>query len=383
MSADFSREEYKKRTTRAQQAMASANIDALWLTTETEFRYFSGFRTLFWQSPTRSWFLILPQQGAPIAVIPKIGADLMSRTWIEDIRTFAAPSLNSEEKPLLLNTLKPYSRIGIPMSGESRLGVPLADFNAFRGSLGGSEFIDATPLLEQLRQIKSPAEISKIQLACDAASSAFRQAPELFYQGQSLAEVFRSFKLALLQAGAEEVPYLVGAAGLGGYQDIISPAGEKPLEDGDILILDTGATVAGYYCDFDRNFAFGHAQNDARRAYDTLYAATEAGLAIAKPGTQYRDVFNAMARVITEGGYGDTLDVGRFGHGLGMQLTETPSVVPWETTELQPGMVLTLEPSLKLSGLKTMVHEENIVITESGCRLLSERSAPHLPVLSS
>ena len=382
MSSDFSWEEYKRRTIRAQQAMANAGIDALCLTTEPEFRYFSGFRTLFWQSPTRSWFLVLPQEGVPIAVIPKIGADLMSRTWVEDIRTFAAPSLNSEGKSLVLNTLKPYSRIGIPMSGESRLGIPLADFNDLRRSLS-SEFIDVAPLLEQLRQIKSPAEISQIQLACDAASSAFRQAPELFYQGQSLAEVFRAFKLALLQAGAEEVPYLVGAAGLGGYQDIISPAGKQTLENGDILILDTGATVAGYHCDFDRNFAFGDAPDDAKRAYDTLYGATEAGLAVAKPGAQYRDVFHAMARVITEGGYGDTLDVGRFGHGLGMQLTETPSVVPWEATELQPGMVLTLEPSLRLSGLKTMVHEENIVITESGCRLLSERSAPHLPVLSS
>ena len=382
MSTDFSREEYKKRTAQAQQAMVSAGIDALLLTTEPELRYFSGFRTLFWQSPTRSWFLILPQQGIPIAVIPKIGADLMSRTWIKDIRTFAAPSLNNEERPLLLNTLKPYSRIGIPMSRESRLGIPLANFNDLRHSLS-SEFIDATPLLEQLRQIKSPAEISKIQLACDAASSAFHQAPELFYQGQSLTEAFRAFKLALLLAGAEEVPYLVGAAGLGGYQDIISPAGEKTLGEGDILILDTGVTVDGYYCDIDRNFAFGHAQNEAKRAYDTLYAATEAGLTVAKPGAQYRDVFHAMARIITEEGYGDTLDVGRFGHGLGMQLTEAPSVVPWETTELQPGMVLTLEPSLRLSGLKTMVHEENIVITESGCRLLSERSASHLPVLSS
>ncbi len=81
--------EFERRLERAQHGMAAAGFDALLLTTEPELRWFSGFLTEFWQSPTRPWFLLVPRDGKPIAVIPAIGAPLMARTWIEDIRTLA------------------------------------------------------------------------------------------------------------------------------------------------------------------------------------------------------------------------------------------------------------------------------------------------------
>ena len=143
-----------------------------------------------------------------------------------------------------------------------------------------------------------------------------------------------------LTEGAEDVPYLVGGAGQGGYADVISPPSDQPLENGDILMLDTGATLGGYFCDFDRNFAIGKASDQCRRAHETLHRATEAALAIARPGRTCRDLFEAMAGVIGEGGG----DVGRYGHGLGIQLTEPPSLVAFDNRVLEAGMVLTLEP---------------------------------------
>ena len=70
---DFAPAEYRDRTARAQALMARAGMDALFITTEAEFRYFTGFRTPFWQSPTRAWFLVIPARGDPVAVIPTIG----------------------------------------------------------------------------------------------------------------------------------------------------------------------------------------------------------------------------------------------------------------------------------------------------------------------
>ena len=78
---------------------------------------------------------------------------------------------------------------------------------------------------------------------------------------------------------------------------------------------------------------------------------------------------------------GADLAVGRMGHGLGMQLTECPSILPADHTELAPGMVLTLEPSVTLLSGQTMVHEENIVITETGARYLTVPAPRHLPQL--
>lgn len=76
----FPDEEFAARTAAAQAKMAQSGMAGLLLTTEPEVRYFSGFHTLFWQSPTRPWFLFLPASGKPIAIIPEIGADLMRRT---------------------------------------------------------------------------------------------------------------------------------------------------------------------------------------------------------------------------------------------------------------------------------------------------------------
>ena len=69
----FKLAEFEARTAQAQNLMADAGLDALLMTTEAEMRYYSGFHTPFWQSPTRPWFLIIPRQGKPVAVIPSIG----------------------------------------------------------------------------------------------------------------------------------------------------------------------------------------------------------------------------------------------------------------------------------------------------------------------
>ena len=74
-------------------------------------------------------------------------------------------------------------------------------------------------------------------------------------------------------------------------------------------------------------------------------------------------------------------DVGRMGHGLGAQLTEWPSLTATDNTPLQPGMVMTLEPGMEFASGKLMVHEENIVITESGAELLSKRAAAEMPII--
>ncbi len=91
----FPEAEFAARTKRAQRLMAEQNLAGLLLMTEPEVRYFSGFHTLFWQSPTRTWFLFIPAAGKPIAVIPAIRADLMRRTWVEDIRTWSALKLDT------------------------------------------------------------------------------------------------------------------------------------------------------------------------------------------------------------------------------------------------------------------------------------------------
>ncbi len=385
----FPEAEFAARTEKAQAAMAAAGLDALLLTTEPDVRYFTGFLTQFWQSPTRPWFLVVPAKGKPVAVIPTIGVDCMARTWLDDIRSWSSPQPDDDGRSLLAATLMDLAgrklagktgRVGVLKGKETHLRMPLGDFEQLAWMLPDMSFHDATAILRGLRMVKSQREIEKIAYVCDTVSGAFEAAPQLFATGQSDIEVFRRFKIACLARGVDDVSYLVGGAGQGGYGDIISPPSGRALRDGDVLILDTGCLFDGYFCDFDRNFAIGRADDAVRRAYEVVWRATEAGLAAVRPGATCAELFAAMQAVLEEGGALGN-DVGRLGHGLGMQLTEWPSHTPWDRTELREGMVLTLEPGMTFAEGKVMVHEENIVVREHGAELLTRRAAPELPVI--
>ncbi len=379
----FDVEEFRSRTTALQAGMQQAGMDALLLTTEPDVRYVSGFLTRFWESPTRPWFVVVPSLGEPVAVVPAIGAALMATTWIEDIRSWDSPDLADDGVTLLGDALRELvperGRIGLPMGPETHLRMPLADFARLRERVDPRDFADATAVVRRVREVKSPAEIARIRAACFIADSAFAAVPSFAGTGEPLDEIFRAFQIACLEAGADWVPYLAGGAGPDGYADVISPATPAPLVTGDLLMLDTGLVKAGYFCDFDRNFAVGRASDAARRAHETLYAATEAGLALARPGITAARLDAAMRNVIVRSGW--KCAGGRLGHGLGTQLTEWPSLMPGDRTRLRAGMVLTLEPWLELSPGRLMVHEENIVLTESGAELLSRRAPAELPVL--
>ncbi len=384
LTRGFSTTEYQTRTQNAQAEMAEQNLSGILLMSEPDVRYFTGFHTLFWQSPTRPWFVFIPAEGKPVAVIPEIGASLMRQSWLDDVRTWSAPNPADDGISLLIDLLSPLAasgeHLGVMKGHETHLRMPLTDWERLIDALPGIQITDATGLVQNLRMVKSSAEIEKIQHICAIGSSAFAVVPEFVSVGVPLEDVFREFRRTAIAQGADDCPYLVGGADQGGYSDVISPPGRRLLEDGDVLMMDTGCTWDGYFCDFDRNWAITHTDNTARRAYDVLWRATEAGIEAARPGNTCRDLYNAMSAVIAEfddsGG-----DIGRLGHGLGMQLTEQPSHAAFDNTVLKENMVLTIEPSLSYGDGLMMVHEENIVVADNGSTLLTSRAPAELLVI--
>lgn len=377
----FPASEYRRRIQVMQGEMSQGNLDALLLTTPADVFYTTGFLTRFWESPARPWFMVVPASGDPVAVIPAIGADLMGRCWISEIRTWDAPDPIDDGISLLANTLMSLvpiaGRIGIPMGQESHLRMPVAGFMRLQGLITQREITDGTAAVYRTREIKSEAEIDKIRSTCAVADAAFARVPEFVRKGVPLSKVFRDFQIALLQEGADWVSYVAGGADQGGYGDVISPAHDRPLRDGDVLMLDTGAVRDGYFCDFDRNFAIGRAVDDVRRAHAALFAATETALTTLRPGMLACDLHRIMTDELHH--QGAVAVGGRLGHGLGITLTEWPSVTPRDTTELREGMVLTLEPGVQIAPDRILVHEENIVLRADGPELLSRRAPAEMP----
>ena len=314
-----------------------------------------------------------------MAVIPSIGAALMGQTWIDDIRTWSAPDLSDDGVSLLADTLTeltpPQALIGFPDGHETHIRMPFADLGRLRGGLGQRHLTGDNGILRQLRMIKSAAEIAKIETACSITGRAFARVPEIAQPGVPLDEVYRRFQVLCLEEGADWVAYLAGGAEKGGYGDVISPAHSRPLARGDVLMLDTGVVLDGYYSDFDRNWSVGPASGAVRSAHSRLVEAVDAAFERASPGATAAELFDSMNSVLT-GGQGGT-EAGRLGHGLGMSLTEWPSLIPTDHTVLEPGMVLTLEPGIAV-GDKILVHEEDIVVTDGAPRYLSPPAASEI-----
>ncbi len=380
----FPRAEYAARAERARALMAAHQLDGLLVTSEQHVRYFTGFDSQFWASPTRPWFVIVPREGALIAVIPEIGGPVMARTWVEDIRTWPAPVPEDDGVSLLSEALsslpRRFGRIGAEMGPEMVLRMPAADFLRVGEIIAPLQIADGTPALRALRGVKSPAEIDRIRHVCRLTSEAFLALPEKLHAGMTEWEACREMRIEVLRRGADSSPYMMGVAGPGGYDNIIMGPTQKVVEVGDILIIDTGTTFDGYYCDFDRNFVFGEPDDASKRAYEAVWRATQAGIDAARPGATTSDLWRAMAKVLEDAGSLGN-NVGRMGHGLGLQLTEWPSNRPGDDTELVPGMVLTIEPGMEFAPGKMMVHEENIAVTQDGCELLTIRAAPDMPVV--
>lgn len=386
----FPKKEYEARWEKLSFAMTRAGLDAALVTSEENFRYFSGFDSQTWVSTTRPRYLVLRRNAEPIAIVPASNAfGVRDRTPITDIRTWNAPNPADEGISMVIAALRDAARsfgaVGAELGPESRLGMPCGDFLRLIDAVRPMEVRDVTKLIGQLRLIKSPIEIERIETIAGIASDCFAALPRLAAGSATSREVAQRISIEALRRGADKTPYVVVECGHGGYENIMMGPDDRPIGHGDIMFVDTGSQYDGYFCDFDRNYSVGVPHDVVSRAHERMFRATEAGLAAIRPGRQARDVWRAVAEIARPSG--DSF-VGRMGHGLGLSLTEPPSIHPEDQTVLVAGMVLTLEPSTTYpwqgpSGAvsKLMVHEENLVVTESGFRLLSRRAPPEIPLL--
>ena len=377
--------EYKERVAKALRLMEKNNLEMLLITSPHNFRYFSGLDSYFWESPTRPWFLLLSLHNDPIAIVPSIGETSLKNTWIKDIKTWQSPNPDDEGistlKDVILSIKKDQCSIGCEMGKESYLRMSINDFNKLNHNLSKHNFVDASLLIWELRMIKSKSEVSKIRKIISIASKAFDELPNYINIGQSEIEISNIMKKNMIDYGADHTLYMSCASGQGGYSQIICDPTEKKLVEGDILIIDTGTTYDGYFCDFNRNFAFGNLNCSAKKAYEILWEASEKAMQKIKPGNTCADISNAMTKVLNK--HNSVLNnIGRMGHGLGLQVTEPPSIMSNDKTLLRENMIITIEPCLEYAPNILQVHEENILITNNGFEILTTRTPKNIPIIN-
>ena len=380
----FLNEEFETRLKRAQNLLYNSKLDALLITLPSNLRYFSGIDTHFWESPTRPWFLIVPLSGSPIAVIPEIGEKLFEKTFIKDIYTWSSPNVKGDDisplKSVLESLPSRFGAIGAELGKEMTIRMPILDFGFLQDNFK-FDIVDGTALIWKLRTEKTLNEIKKIEKAAQIVSDVFEILPSIISVDDSERGVARKLKEEILKRGADNIPYLPVVSGVGGVSQIIGNPTDKLISSGDFLFIDTGTTFDGYFCDFDRNFIIGNVSDDVKKMNEILWHVTEEGIKDLVPGAKTKDVWKKINKKIEDFGF-IVRGEGRYGHGVGLQLTEPPSISSFDNSIIKENMVLTIEPSIEYEPGKIIVHEENILVSNEGPVLLTKRAPKELPLIN-
>ncbi len=380
---EFPASEYESRWRRARAAMEAAGVDGLLLTSEANYRYFSGHFSRFWVSKARPFLMLLPREREPVLLMTDNQFPLASETSpVRDIRSWEG--FMPEAIPALAGAIRDAGladgRIGAELGFKQRMGMPFNEFVRLREMVPGAAFVDAADLLWELRMIKSPAEVAylreSIRITCGAYDAAFAAAKP----GMTEREVYRAFTVALLQGGAERLGYITVTSGEGNYHRRTGGPTDRKLEEGDLLWFDGGCTYFGYWADLSRMVAVGSRSREQAEAYRNIMAVVRMTLEEVKAGNPIGGIDRRARAELDSLGY-PYGSASRVGHGIGLDQTEPPSIIDGVEAPLRAGMVLSTEPTY-LAGHGLYQIEELYAVTETGYDLLTHPAPAELRVVS-
>ena len=221
------------------------------------------------------------------------------------------------------------------------------------------------------RRRKDPDELALIERCASIADSALADVLAEGLAGRTEREIRLRLDHAMLSAGADDLSFpTIVASGPNGAVPHHEP-GDRTVADGDAVVIDCGASLRGYRSDMTRTVFVGRPSADVRRMWEIVREAQAAGVAAVRPGVPGSDVDGAVREVFRRHGVEDEYLHGT-GHGVGLVIHEFPILSPSCTAVLQEGEVVTVEPGLYRVGAGGVRIEDLVVVTESGCRILTK-----------
>ncbi len=239
---------------------------------------------------------------------------------------------------------------------------------------GGSDFIGCRNLVEKLRAVKDEQEIEILHRAASGLGRALDTLRRKIRPGISERGLAAELDYRLRRHGYEKTSFdTIVASGPRSALPHGRPT-DRQLRLGDLVVMDFGGVMEGYASDMTRTFCLGEPHPDTVRIYEVVKEAQHAAIQAIRPGVEAREVDRAARDVI------ESADFGRFfghgtGHGIGLEVHEAPWISPRAVDVLEPGMVFTVEPGIYVPGMGGVRLEDDVVVTESGCRLLSRNES--------
>ncbi len=355
---------YAARLARLRAQLGTAGVGACLVGPSSDLQYLTGLNlhaserlSLLGVPATGPAFLLAPAFEA--AGLPALSADITVVPWQETDDPAARAAA-------LLTAALPGATAPIAV-GDRLWAVFLLRLQA---ALPQARWIPAAGVLDPLRVAKDGQEVALLAAAGAAADAAFSEIVQLSFAGRSERAVAADIAGLLRQRGiAVEWGPIVGSGPNGASPH--HTAGDRVIQEGDLVVLDFGGVLNGYNADMTRTVAVGREPDaEARHVYDLVYAGQERGVQAARPGITGEALDAAVRDFFTAQGYGAYF-THRLGHGVGLDGHEPPYIVSGNQAPLAPGMAFSVEPGLYLAGRFGVRIEDVVVLTADGAQRMN------------
>ena len=362
--------EYYARIKKATNLMKKYSVDAIFLSCSTNLRYFVNLD-------------ISLSERLHAAIINKFGDIIYITPAFEKQKTNTMINISGEiitweedEDPAVI-TMNCFSKLGIS-KGTIAIdeNTPFFIFDALQNANKNHKFVNAQVISKNCRQIKSKNEIKLIQAAMNVAIEVQRSTARILYPGITTTEVQNFVSTAHKKLGSHTSPafniVLFGEASA--YPHGVSYS--QSLQEGDIVLLDMGASIGGYYSDITRTYVFGKPTKKQRRIWELERGAQNALFEAAQIGTPCENLDTAARNYLEQFGLGPGYKTPglphRAGHGLGLDIHEHPYIVKGNTDIIVEGMCFSNEPMICIYDEFGVRLEDHIYMTPSGPKWFTE-----------
>lgn len=345
---------FEDRREKLRQLWKEARVDAMLITALPNVRYLSGFTG-------SNATLLMTGERELLFTDPRYQAQAPRESDCE---------VKIAKGPLTKEILKWAKRLRIRKLGfeESRIGF--AQYERIKEEAAGFRLVPVAGSPERLRMVKEPAEIEAIRSSVDLNSRAFEQGFRHFRPSMTEVELAAEIDYRMRRLGAEGNAFsTIVASGERTALPHAHPTGQT-IERNQLLLIDMGATVAGYASDMTRTRAVGTVSQTVRRMYRAVLESQLAAIDAVRPGISCSRV-DAAAREVLRGYQLDQSFIHSTGHGLGLEIHEDPRVGRKEKTKLAEGMAITIEPGVYIEGVGGVRIEDTVVVTANGCEILT------------